>query len=159
MAATETIDALASPSSPVTINVRSELLGEMIVSETEVFNAPSGIYGFPESRRFALVRAARSGMYWLQSIDHSALAFLLVDPFSRFPGYHLDLDDSETARLGTADPQNVLALAIVTLPGGHEAPWTANLHAPILFNVESRSAFQSIRADDSFGIREEFRPE
>jgi flagellar assembly factor FliW len=31
---------------------------------------------------------------------------------------------------------------------------TANLRAPLLVNLRSRSAFQSIRADGNFGVRE-----
>jgi flagellar assembly factor FliW len=149
--------AVAEASTPLQ-SIRSELLGSIDVPETQIFATPSGIYGFPDSRQFALIPANREGMYWLQSVEYSALAFLLADPFSHFPTYHLDLDDSDSARLGTHDPQDVLALAIVTLPAGRDVPWTANLHAPILFNVRARQAFQAIRSDGSFGICEEFQP-
>jgi flagellar assembly factor FliW len=139
--------------------IRSELLGTLEIPDSQIFEAPAGLYGFPDSRRFALVPASRDGMFWLQSVEFSALAFLLADPFSYFPSYHLDLDDADTARLGTRDPQDILTLAIVTLPAGREVPWTANLHAPVLFNIRQRRAFQSIRGDDSYSICETFDPQ
>jgi flagellar assembly factor FliW len=47
-------------------------------------------------------------------------------------------------------------LAIVTMPAVPGGMCTANLHAPILFNLGQRFAHQSIRPDDAYGFREPF---
>lgn len=136
--------------------VASDLLGPLTVPRAELVRFPGGLYGFPECRTFVLAPAARDGLFWLQSAEYSALSFLLVDPFAQFPAYHIDLDDVDITRLGTNDPQHLLVLAIVTMPARADEPCTANLHAPILFNMRDRHAHQSIRGDEGHGIREPF---
>jgi flagellar assembly factor FliW len=138
------------------LTVSSDLLGPLVVQSNDIVRFPGGLYGFPECRAFVLLPAAREGIFWLQSTDYATLSFLLADPFLWFPDYHIDLDDADLARLGSNDPQHLLVLAIVTMPSASGEPCTANLHAPLLFNVRDRQAHQSIRPDDGYGIREPF---
>jgi flagellar assembly factor FliW len=138
-----------------TIVVRSELLGEFDVSEDQLITFTRGLPGFPEGNRYALMPTGRDGVFWLQSLDFTALSFLLVDPFQFFPGtYFLDLTPEDQARIGTTEPAELLVLSIVTLGAHPGQSATANLRAPLLVNLRSRSAFQSIRADGNFGVRE-----
>lgn len=146
---------LAVPMSGLVI--KSEVLGPLTVTREDVMEFPNGLYGFPDARTFALLRTPRDGIYWLQSSDFSALAFLLVDPFIYFPGYyHIDLGDAELQRLGSRSPADLLVLAIVTMPPSPNGEYTANLQAPLMFNVKERHGFQSIRPEDGFGVREVF---
>ena len=148
-----TISALQA-TDPLT--VQSELLGTLPVAQDQVVEFPEGIYGFPGARRFALLPAPRDGLFWLQSVEFSALSFLLVDPFSLFAHFHIELTEVDKARLATVDAADFLVLAIVTMPTVPGGPCTANLHAPLLFNVRRGHGYQSIRTDDGFGIREAF---
>lgn len=136
--------------------VASEVLGPIPVAADQVVTFTDGLYGFPTATRFALLPTPRDGIYWLQSLDFSALCFLLADPFLAVPAYQLELTEVDKARLGTASAEDILVLAIVTMPPDPAAPATANLHAPLLFNVRAGQGHQSIRADDAFGIREPF---
>jgi flagellar assembly factor FliW len=136
--------------------VASEVLGELHVAADQVVALPDGLYGFPTATRFALLPAPREGLFWLQSLDHTALAFLLVDPFLCFPDYQLDLGVADKARIATQNPEDILVLAIVTLPAPAGGRMSANLHAPLLLNVRAGHGYQSIRPDDTYGIREEF---
>lgn len=138
------------------LSISSDLLGPLSLAANDVVQFPAGLYGFPECRAFVLLPAAREGLYWLQSTTYSALSFLLVDPFVWFPDYHIDVDDVDVSRLATNDPKHILVLAIVTMPVAEGEPCTANLHAPVLFNVRDHHAYQSIRPDDGYGIREPF---
>jgi flagellar assembly factor FliW len=144
---------LATTPGPRT-RVESEILGPIEVADEQRFSFPQGLYGFPDCREFVLAAAPRTGLYWLQSVDYAALAFLLADPFVHCTHFHIDLDDADAHRLGSSDPQDILVLAIVTMPERRGEPCTVNLHAPILFNLRARHAHQSIRADDGFNIRE-----
>lgn len=142
-------------SSPDAMVVRSELLGELTVTADQVVSFAHGIPGFPEGRDFALLPTGRTGVFWLQSVNFSALSFLLVDPFQYFPGYfQIDLSDEDIARVGTREASEILVLCIVTLGGRLDESATANLRAPILFNMKARTAHQSIRAEEGFGVRE-----
>jgi flagellar assembly factor FliW len=138
------------------IPIHSELLGTLPVSADQVVEFPEGLYGFPEARRFALLPTPRDGLFWLQSVEHSALVFLLVDPFPLFPDYHLELTEVDKARLGTGSDEDILVLSIVTMPSAPGTSCTANLHAPLMFNARRGQGHQSIRADDGFGLREAF---
>ncbi len=138
------------------LTISSDLLGALEVEASDIVRFPGGLYGFPECRAFVLLPAARDGFFWLQSTEYSTLSFLLVDPFAWFPDYHIDLDDVDLVRLGSNDPKHLLVLTIVTMPAAAADPCTANLHAPILFNVRDRHAHQSIRPDDGHSIREPF---
>jgi flagellar assembly factor FliW len=150
-----TASTIPAPATGVVL--QSEVLGAITVARQDVIDFPNGLYGFPDAHTFALLRTPREGIYWLQSADYSALAFLLVDPFMYFPGYyHIDLGDSELHRLGSRSPSDLLVLCIVTMPASPRGAYTANLQAPIVFNVKARHGFQSIRPEDGFGVREPF---
>lgn len=147
--------ALPAPATDERLAVKSELLGELEVSPDRIVHFPFGIPGFPEGRSYALLPTDREGVFWLQSADFSALSFLLIDPFRYFPGYQIDLSDDDVTRLGTNDAADTLVLAILTLGKEPGQTPTANLRAPILFNLAARTAHQNIRADEGFGVREE----
>ena len=135
------------------ILVASDLLGPLTVPADELIEFPSGIFGFPECRRYVVVPGERDGFFWLQSADHSALAFLLVDPFLFFEGYSVDLSAQEIQELGAGEASDVAILAIVTLPRTrHEQP-TANLQGPIAIAFASRRAKQLAIAESEFGVR------
>ena len=71
--------------------VNSDLLGALNVRTTDLLQFPAGMLGFPECRRFALLRGGREGLFWLQSTEYSALVFLLVDPFTIDQSYSFDV--------------------------------------------------------------------
>ena len=155
-AGTEMVDASRTDDAAV-VTIESAALGRLEVPQASVYTFPSGIIGFDAYRRFALVPSGRDGVLWLQSADEPALAFVLVDPFRAVPGYTADIPDAETASLGAGTPDELLVLAIVTLPGDAAHPATANLRAPLVLNVKTRRARQVVLLDDRFGVAEAVR--
>ena len=146
-----------TPPAAELVDVASVVIGTLHIPRQELIDFPTGVFGFPEAHTWALLPTPREGLYWLQSTDYSALAFLLVDPFLSFPGrYQIDVAPTELARLRTPSSQDVLVLAIVTMPSQRGEPCTANLQAPVLFNLHDRQACQSIRSDDGYSVREKF---
>lgn len=133
--------------------ISSELLGPVEVDEKELFDFPAGIFGFPDCRSFALLAAAQEGVYWLQSTDHSALSFLLVDPFRVFDGYLVDLAEGDREELRAEHSSNIAILAIVRLPDQAEESPTANLQGPLAINLDSRLAKQIVLPESEFGVR------
>lgn len=135
--------------------VRSEVLGELEVPLEQIVELPMGLPGFPDAHGFALLPAPKPGLYWLQSVDHPALTFLLADPFTFFPDrFHIDLTPGDLLQLGTSAERDILSLVIVTLSASADQPATANLRAPLLFNIAARRGFQRIQPDDRFGLEE-----
>ncbi|MEO9251658.1 MAG: flagellar assembly protein FliW [Gemmatimonadaceae bacterium] len=136
-----------------TITIASDILGTLTIEQSTVLTFPSGLLGFPECRSFVLLPSERVHVYWLQSVDYSSLAFLLVDPFIFFEGYTLDLGATE---LHAASPDELSVLAIVTLPGAPGELPTANLQGPIVIHTRLGEGSQVVLAESSYGIRESF---
>jgi len=133
--------------------VDSKLLGELRVLPNDVLLFPAGLLGFPECRRFALLRGGRDGLFWLQSMEYSTLAFLLVDPFTIESSYSFDVQPSQIADLGPADPADVGLLSVVTLPSNREEQPTVNLQGPLIINFKTRQAKQLVSGDELHGVR------
>jgi flagellar assembly factor FliW len=136
-----------------TERVTSDLLGPLAVAAEALFTFPEGLFGFPECRRFALVPTGRAGLFWLQSLEHTALAFLLVDPFPHFAGYAVELGAADRAELGVRDSKDVAVLCVVTLPHRRDEPPTANLQGPVALDLRSRLGRQLALGDTEWGVR------
>ena len=138
----------AAEAAPVTLE--SAVLGQIEVPAASLFTLPTGLLAFERYTRFALVAAGRVGVYWLQSTEEPGLAFVLADPFRAAPGYAVDIPDAELAPLGAGGEADILVLVVVTL-GGRGGPTTANLRAPVVFNVATPRARQVVLPDDRYG--------
>ncbi|CAN5824592.1 hypothetical protein BH23PLA1_BH23PLA1_39310 [soil metagenome] len=92
-------------------------------------------------------------MFWLQSADKSALAFLLIDPFMFFADYTVELSAADRRELQVEDRSDVAVLAIATLPRRQGAPCTVNLQGPVALNLASRLARQIVISDPELGTR------
>ncbi len=135
------------------LTVRSDLLGELKLRSTDVFLFAQGILGFPECRCFALLRGTRDGLYWLQSMEYSALAFLLVDPFTVVDDYAADVPSSKLADLGAANATDIAILAVVTLPNASGDCPTVNLRGPLAINFGTRRAKQIVTHEGDYSVR------
>ncbi|MDH3222615.1 MAG: flagellar assembly protein FliW [Gemmatimonadota bacterium] len=135
-----------------TRSVPSRVLGEVKVSEDSALDFPGGVLGFPEAHAFALVSTSREGFYWLQSLDHDTLTFLLVDPFLHIPDFSIHLPDEEMGVLGT-DAGEIVVLGIVTLPANPDAPLTVNLQGPLVINAKRGVGRQLVLDNDAYGLR------
>ena len=112
--------------------------------------------GFPDHRRFVLVRLDESDLlYSLQSLDEPGLRFLVVAPQPFFPDYRVDLTSVEPGQrelLGVEDPDDALVLLVVT-PGARPADATANLLAPVLVDSATRRAAQVVLNGTGLPVR------
>ena len=135
------------------IVVRSDLLGDLNVRSTDLLHFPAGMLGFPECRRFALLRGGRDGLFWLQSMEYSALVFLLVDPFAIEENYSFDVQPAQIAELGPGESSDIGLLAVVTLPANQGQLPTVNLQGPLVINFKTRYAKQVVSGDDQHAVR------
>ena len=134
------------------IRVATTRFGAIEVQPEETVVFDDGLLGFPQARRFALISVdVDSDLYWLQSIDDGALAFLTSLPWSSFPEYEPDIPDSdrEALSLDSADDASVLCLLTVDRD---RAVVTANLLGPVVINLRSRRARQIVLHDQSWPI-------
>lgn len=144
--------ALATPGASV-----SAFVAHAEEPVTGALEFEDGLFGFPDCRNFTLTAAPRDGLYWLQSSEHVALTFLLVDPFRAFDDYAVDLPDADVEALAPAHPADIAVLAIVTLPDASDTACTANLQGPVAVNMRSGRARQIIIGHEDYGVRHPFR--
>lgn len=135
---------------PATVEFESALLGTLSVPGDRVFRFPSGLVGLPDCRTFALV-PGRPGLYWLQSLEHATLTFLLADPFLCVEGFQLELDLPPLS--GRPREEELAVLAIVTLPRDPEGSATLNLQGPLLFSFADGTGRQLVLSRSPWGVR------
>lgn len=79
----------------------------------------------------------------MQSVNTSTLAFVMVNPFSYYPNYDFNLDDSVVESLKIETPEDVLVYSILTVQDPFENT-TVNLQAPVIINSKKNMGKQII---------------
>ena len=81
--------------------IQTKDLGSVDIREDAVIHFPKGIYGFEESRRFALLdTGSSSGVMHLQCVDNLTPRFIVLDPFALLEDYapQIPADSTPPAR-------------------------------------------------------------
>ena len=132
------------------MKITTKYHGEMEFNEQDVWHFANGIPGFPDERQFVLYPLADNELFSiLQSVTSQSVAFVVTSPFVFFPDYDFILDDSVVSSLRLENSSDVLPLVILTL-GDSLRSSTANLQAPLIFNIENKQAKQVILHDTPF---------
>ena len=117
---------------------------DLPVTDVPVIELARPMVGFPDHRRFALVRLGDDGVLCsLTSLDEPDLRFLVVPPASFFPDYAPEIHDDVVADLAIETADDVLLLVVLT-PGDTLEATTANLAAPVLVNHATRRGGQVV---------------
>jgi len=123
-----------------------------------------GLPGFPDVRRFVLVRLGDelSPFSVLRSLDDSpehpsGVEFVVTHPGLFFPDYEPEIDDDTASRLELKSADDALLLVIVTV-ADPVATSTANLLGPIVVNRHTRAAAQAVLGSSGYATREALVP-
>ena len=127
--------------------VKTKSMGSVEVDNAHIITIPDGLFGFEEYTKFALIDSEYKPFIWLQSLQSTELAFLVVDPFIISSDYEVDVDDKELAKIGIVSPSEVFVLVLITIPQDGSAV-TANLQGPLIINRTNNKALQAILADN-----------
>lgn len=101
-----------------------------------VVQLPLGLLGFERVKNYVLLKnPGEEPFMWLQMLDNSRQAFLVVSPFLISPEYQPDIATEDVEFLGITSPSDALVVNIVTLRGN--GPATVNLKGPIVINRHS----------------------
>lgn len=136
------------------MQLQTRHFGMIDVDEKDILFFPSGVPGFGDIKKFILLgrQESDSTFFWLQAVDEPNLAFVVTDPFGIHPDYFVDVDDEETEELQIKDIDNILTLAIVTIPENVN-DITVNLKAPVLINTHNNMGKQVIMKNDTFPVK------
>lgn len=130
-------------------------LGEVEIDENQIITFTDGLFGFGEQTKFVLLEEpGDSPFFWLQSVEKSDLAFILIDPFL-FSGdsYKPAIALPELDLLKIKDLNECKTFVIVTIPRSNPEEMTANLQGPVFINQVACIGRQAISLDDRHELR------
>ena len=135
------------------INVKTTRFGDIQVKEEDVVLLPAGLIGFPELKKYVLLDHDKDSPFkWLQSLDDGAIAFVLINPLLFKPEYMVEVTEAEVADLELDNEEDAIISVIITMPSNPQN-MTANLKAPLVFNLKNRKGKQIILNNAEYTTR------
>lgn len=126
--------------------------GEVEYDPELTVHFPQGLLGFDSLRDFVVMPNRKEGpLFWIQSVDDPAIAFVLTDPTNFFLDYRVVPDAVECQKLGIQPGDECAPLAVVTVQPDRTV--TLNLAAPILFAPATNRALQVILDNTKYQTR------
>ena len=135
------------------MKVKSKFYGEVDVTMEQVINFPTGLPGFEAEKEFVYLKQDESVFGCLQSCHQQEIAFIALSPFVICPDYDFEIAQEKQEALGITKLEEVLVLAIVTIPPGKPEEATVNLQAPIIINRSTRKGMQIILNESGYPLR------
>jgi len=133
------------------MKLSSKYLGEIEFEENEVIHFPDGIPAFEQFREFLLLpMGEETPFFCLQDIKEGTLCLFLVDPFTFFPDYRVEILQEQMDKLACQESDDSVAVfSILTIPEDFKKT-TANLMAPVLINFNNKKGLQFIPAKSDY---------
>lgn len=138
--------------------VKTKHFGEVNLSDDKVITFDKGIMGLEHLKEYVLIYDEEEGkepiIYWLQSLEDSAVALPVISPFVVKPDYNPLVQQQLLEPLGDIekDGTGLFVLLSVTIPPKLE-DITVNLKAPFIINVDSKKGCQLIAENDDYEIK------
>lgn len=132
------------------VKVQTTRFGELEVSPSSFITFVTGIIGFPGSQRFILLEY-NPPFSWLQSVEDSHLAFVVVNAAEFGEPYQVGLPIGDRD-LELKDDDDVAVLNFVSIRSG-ATDTTVNLKAPVIVNLRNMKGKQIILDNPSYSAR------
>jgi len=132
--------------------IESREYGSIEIDERQKVYFPSGLIGFEEYKSYALIDAHKKPYLILQCLDAVEVAFILIKPELFRPDYDPQLTEDDKDDLGLQNMEDIIALAIVTIPN-HPGTISVNLQGPVIINRKALLGKQCIAAGEEYRTR------
>jgi len=138
------------------MDIQSTRFGTLSVDDERIIEFPSGLLGFPEHKRFALIQTGEENyFFWLQSVDEPNLAFVVADPAIFFKGYEVPLRDETRQELRLGEEEGAERFLQVFVICNKVGEWlTGNLLGPLVVNANNRLAQQVVLTEKKWTTRQ-----
>ena len=134
------------------ISFSKEMSDRVSVDSRQIITFNAGLIGLPQLKVFALIEDELSlPIRLLQCVSVPEFVFVVINPFTVYPNYDVEISDEDAAELGVTSAAEVLVLAIVTVPDDVRFV-TANLLSPIIVNMRTKRAKQILLSDTDYPI-------
>ena len=129
--------------------------GKVDVDESQTYSFPVGILGFTTLKSYVVIETEEHDPFkWLQSIDDPEVAFLMGDPLLFYPGYRAEIKREELKPLAPEQGEECALSSIITLPENRPlSEASANLRAPLIFNLAKRRGMQYVLNNRKFPVK------
>ena len=134
------------------MDIETTRFGSLSVEEERIITFPSGLLGFPDHTRFALIQTGEENyFFWLQSVDEPNLAFVVTDPTIFFKDYQVPVREETWTDLQLAQETDLQCFVICNKVGD----WlTGNLLGPIVVNSGNRLGQQVVLTEKKWTTRQ-----
>ena len=135
------------------LKVKTTRFSDIEVNEEDIIKLPSGLVGFPDLVSYVLLDHDKESPFkWLQSLDDGAIAFVLINPLLFKPDYTVEVSESEVGELDLTSEEDAIISVIITMPSNPQN-MTANLKAPLIFNLKNRTGKQIVLNSSDYTTR------
>lgn len=139
------------------LEIDSKPYGKVKVSQDQLIHFSEGILGFEDLHKYYLLDRDEGPFYWLQSVDMTEIAFVIINPMFFMADYRLELtqkdfDDIELEKEDDIE-DDLLQYVIVTIPPEDPNKMTANLLGPIIINKSKRIGKQALSLNPEYHVK------
>ncbi|MEA2031371.1 MAG: flagellar assembly protein FliW [candidate division Zixibacteria bacterium] len=132
--------------------VQSDRFGPLEIPGNKIITMEKPILGFEKLVRYCLIEQEEFLPFmWLQSLEDSFIAFIVVNPIIFFEDYRIRVHFKEVADLKVKSSDKVETYVIVNVPK-NPVEMSVNLQGPILINTENNLAKQLVLVDSDYQI-------
>jgi len=128
-------------------------LGQINVPDEKIITMAKPVLGFELLKKFALIDVEETHPFlWLQSLDDSAVSFLVVNPKLFVSDYKIEVNSKELFELKIKEVTDVETYVVVTIQNEpHEM--SLNLQGPILINNANNLGKQLVLVNSNYEVR------
>jgi len=124
------------------VEINTTRFGMVEINEKSVIVFPSGLPGFADLSKFAIVKCEQTEpIQWLQSMEDMDISIPIINPFLIKEDYEIEVSDDELDIIDSHSEEEMIVLNIMVLPE-ELSKMTVNLMAPILINVKEMLGVQ-----------------
>ena len=140
--------ARVSQGKSMKIDIERFGLKNVPIDPDTLFTFAKGIVGFENCKRFKLFHEeGKATVFWLQSVDDTAVMFPIVAPEALDIEYQIELSDADCALIGLQSVEDVAVVLIVYRDEAESGKIAANTRSPVILNLKSRKGMQKVLQD------------
>jgi flagellar assembly factor FliW len=140
------------------MRIESARFGAVDVPDDRIFDFPEGLPAL-DGKRYALIADKEVPIVeWLQSVDDSDVALLLIDPAVLLPGFTANPKPAEIRPIKPEESHESVTYRVIARGGEHSSELILNLFAPVFFNPVRRLAMQVPLVGTGLSVREVWPP-
>jgi len=134
------------------ISFTKEVTERVPVDTRQIITFETGLIGLPHLKVFALIEDEESlPIRLLQCLSVPDFVFVVINPFTVYPNYDIEISDEDANLLGVKTAADVLVLSIITIPDDLRFV-TANMLSPLIVNMRTKRAKQILLSDTDYPI-------